>query len=145
MNELIYLKTFLLGVLQGITEFLPVSSSAHLILFSTFINKNNALPMFQNVALHLGTALSILFYFRKDWIKIISSVLKPQSDKKSQKVLTSLITGSIPAAIVGLSFKSSIDTLLTRNSGEKNPEILFICPHFYALKGSESQTQKKKT
>ena len=109
MDGLSYLKTILLGIIQGITEFLPISSSAHLLLFSDFLNKGKSIPLFYNVALHFGTALAILVYFRKDWLQIMFSLKKYPVVDKNQKLLLNLIIGSIPAAIIGLSFKNFIE------------------------------------
>ena len=61
------LEALWLAILQGITEFLPVSSSAHLLIFSQLWD-GKALPLYLNVALHAGTLGAILWYFRAEWI-----------------------------------------------------------------------------
>ncbi len=109
MENLSSFKALILGVIQGITEFLPISSSAHLLLFSNLLNEGKPLPLFYNVALHFGTALAILFYFRKDWVKMLKSLKSYPSQNKNQKLLFNLIIGSIPAAVIGLSLKDFIE------------------------------------
>ena len=64
-----YLELLILSIVQGISEFLPVSSSAHLILFSNIIDFSNKSLIF-DVGLHLGSLLAILFYFRKELLNI---------------------------------------------------------------------------
>lgn len=84
-----------LGILQGITEFLPVSSSGHLVIFSSLFKENN-LSTNEIAFLHLGTVLSVLFFYYKDLI----SLLKNKSSLL--KITKLLIVGMIPAAIFGL-------------------------------------------
>ena len=62
-----YLEVLILSIVQGVSEFLPVSSSAHLIVFSNIINFSNKSLIF-DVGLHLGSLLAVLFYFRKELI-----------------------------------------------------------------------------
>ena len=90
--------SIVLGILQGITEFLPVSSSAHLILYSTLTD--NELPLVLNLAFHGGTTLAILIYFRHDWWQIWQQeILRRTTDSR---LLPTLIVASLPAALVGL-------------------------------------------
>ncbi len=85
----------LLGIVQGVTEFLPISSSGHLVVFSTLFKENN-FSTNEIAFLHLGTVLSILFFYYKDLINLMK--------KKSSllKIIKLLIVGIIPAAFVGL-------------------------------------------
>ena len=69
-----YLEVLILAIVQGVSEFLPVSSSAHLIVFSNIINFSNKSLIF-DVGLHLGSLLAVLFYFRKELINISNDVL----------------------------------------------------------------------
>ena len=80
----------LIGIVQGITEFLPISSSAHLIIVSTLYDfKSSSLLI--DVSLHLGSLFSIVFYFRKDLLDV----------QNNQKLLTLIIVGSLPIIIIG--------------------------------------------
>ena len=91
-----YLEVLILAIVQGVSEFLPVSSSAHLIIFSNIINFSNKSLIF-DVGLHLGSLLAVLFYFRKELINI-------SNDKK---LFYLIIFGSIPLILFGYIFYSS--------------------------------------
>ena len=71
MTDIIH--ALILGIVQGLTEFLPVSSSAHLNLFPWVFGWETISDSF-DVALHLGTLLAIILFFYKDWIKLIKGV-----------------------------------------------------------------------
>ncbi len=88
-----YLEILTLSIVQGISEFLPVSSSAHLIIFSNIINFSNNSLIF-DVGLHLGSLLAILFYFRKELLNILND----------KKLFNLLLIGSIPLILVGYIF-----------------------------------------
>ena len=72
-----YFEGILLAVIQGLTEFLPISSSAHLILLSEFMGSNQNL--FYDVSLHLGTLMAVCIYFRSDLIEMVNSVINHKS------------------------------------------------------------------
>jgi undecaprenyl-diphosphatase len=94
----------LLGILQGITEFLPVSSSGHLILGQHFFNMTESMLAF-DISVHTGTLAAILLVFFKDIKAICVSILKPTSTKSDIKLILLIITGSIPTAILGFIIK----------------------------------------
>ena len=91
-----YLEVLILSIIQGISEFLPVSSSAHLIIFSDIINFSNQSLIF-DVGLHLGSLLAILFYFRKELLNITND----------KKLFNLLLIGSIPLILAGYIFYST--------------------------------------
>ena len=91
-----YLEVLVLSIVQGISEFIPVSSSAHLIIFSNIINFSNKSLIF-DVGLHLGSLLAIIFYFKKDLLNILND----------KKLFNLLLIGSIPLIIVGYIFYST--------------------------------------
>ena len=103
-----FIEYVILGAVQGITEFLPISSSGHLLIGrSLFSLKTNISSSFIEIFLHGGTLLSILFYWKKN---IITDIQKVFNGEYSQ--LLGIIVGTVPAAIVGLLFKDRIDSYL---------------------------------
>ena len=72
-----YIEAILLAIIQGLTEFLPISSSAHLILLSEFMGSSQNL--FYDVSLHLGTLIAVCLYFRSELMEIVHSFYKYKS------------------------------------------------------------------
>ena len=99
-----FLEIFILSAVQGISEFLPISSSAHLILISSFFElKTNSLLI--DISLHLGSLIAIVFYFRKDLFDL----------NNNRKYLNLILFGSIPLLIFGYILHSSELIYLLRN------------------------------
>ena len=99
-----FLEIFILSAVQGISEFLPISSSAHLILISSFFElKTNSLLI--DISLHLGSLIAIIFYFRKDLFDL----------NNNRKYLNLILIGSIPLLIFGYILHSSELIYLLRN------------------------------
>ncbi|MDC0653861.1 undecaprenyl-diphosphate phosphatase [Candidatus Pelagibacter sp.] len=96
------IEIVILSLIQGVSEFLPISSSAHLIIVSTLYEfKSSSLLI--DVSLHLGSLLAIIFFFRKELIDL----------KNNQKLLTLMIVGSIPLIVVGyILYKTELIYLL---------------------------------
>lgn len=112
-------EVILLAIIQGIAEFLPISSSAHLIIFRDVfgiggqIGDNIALSF--DIALHLGTLLAIAIYFFKDFLNIIiTGVTKGPKDKEG-KLFWFIVVATIPAAIFGILFEDTIDGVIRGN------------------------------
>ena len=91
--SLIYLQTFILSLIQGISEFIPVSSSAHLVLFSNIFNSYKS-SVLMDASLHLGSLIAIIHFFMRDLINF----------SKNMKILNLLVIGSLPLIIVGYFF-----------------------------------------
>ena len=124
------LQSIILGLIQGLTEFLPVSSSAHLNLFPWIFNWNEISESF-DVALHLGTLLAICVFFFKDWIDIIKGgflVAKEKLQKKNLKdskldnktsfdgkIFWYLVVTTIPAGILSLVLEKVSDYIVKDN------------------------------
>ena len=104
-----YLEGIALAVIQGLTEFLPISSSAHLILLSEFMGSNQNL--FYDVSLHLGTLMAVCIYFRTDLIEIINSVIKYKS-LLNNLLLKQLFISCIPTLFLGIILVDLIDDYL---------------------------------
>ncbi|SRR5579885_721536 len=98
----------ILGMLQGLTEFLPVSSSAHLTLLPWFFGWQDPGLAF-DVALHLGSLLALLIYYRDDWLSIINGAIA--GDRRGRRLLVLLLAASIPGAFFGLLFEKQAETV----------------------------------
>jgi undecaprenyl-diphosphatase len=99
-----FIEILILSAIQGISEFLPISSSAHLIIVSSLYNLK-ASSLLIDISLHLGSLLAIIFFFRKDLFDI----------KNNQKILKLIIIGSIPLIIFGYILHSTELIHLLRN------------------------------
>ena len=102
------LHAILLGIVQGIAEFLPISSSGHLVIAQALLERFSSTPlpewiqgMTMNVALHFGTLLSITVVYRNELLQAI----------RQPRLLAQLVIASIPVAIVGLGFKDALENL----------------------------------
>jgi undecaprenyl-diphosphatase len=102
------LAAFILGLVQGLTEFLPVSSTAHLILVSDVLKLDaEKFGLTFDVALHLGTALAVLLYFAGTWVGLLVDVLRGR-----WRLPLVIVVGTIPAAVAGVLFESAVSTTL---------------------------------
>ena len=110
------IDAIILGVIQGLTEFLPVSSSGHLELGKAILG-DNSVPeesLLFTVVLHFATALSTIVVFRKDILEIIKGVFKFQWNKELQ-FLAKVVISMLPAVIVGLFFEEQLEQLFGGN------------------------------
>jgi undecaprenyl-diphosphatase len=104
MNDL--LAAALLGVVQGLTEFLPVSSTAHLVLISDALGLDPArFGLSFDVALHLGTALAVLLYFARTWIELAADVIHFR-----WRMPLLIAIGTLPAALAGVALQSQVES-----------------------------------
>jgi undecaprenyl-diphosphatase len=109
-------EVIVLGIVQGLTEFLPVSSTAHLVLIPALVGWPDPGLSF-DIALHVGTLAAVLIYFFRDWIQIIGAGfgLNWGADpalRSNRSLLWLLIAGTIPAGIAGLLFQKQADSNL---------------------------------
>lgn len=104
------LEIILLGLLQGLTEFIPVSSSGHLVIaHELFGNVENTLAF--DVALHVGTLFALLIFFWRDVIRLITNVARKTKEGHLARLI---IIATIPAALVGFLLEDAIDNNLRR-------------------------------
>ena len=97
------LQSILLGIVQGLTEFLPVSSKGHLALFQHFIPDFSQPGVLFDVVLHLGTVLAVLIYFRERVLAVL----------KDLRLLGLLLAATIPVGILGILFQKKIEHAFT--------------------------------
>ncbi len=101
-------QSIILGAVQGLTEFLPVSSSAHLILVPWLLKWQDPGLAF-DVALHLGTLLALLVYYWRHWLTMVLSLVNGQ--KVPRRLLFRLIVASVPGAVIGLLLEKQAETI----------------------------------
>lgn len=109
-------QVVILAVVQGLTEFLPISSSAHLILIPYFLHWPDPGLAF-DVALHAGTLLAVVIYFMREWIQLVLCGLgfhyprraSAQMVQQNQRLFWYLVAGTIPGAVVGFLFEHRIE------------------------------------
>lgn len=138
-------EAIFLGIIQGATEFLPISSSGHLLLIPNLFNLSE--PDLNAIAIaHQGTLLAILVYFRRDLWKILKAVITGLRNRQPMSTTDSrlgwyITAGSIPAIIVGLLFAQDIDSILA------NPTmaaIMLIATGFILILGERLVTGFKQ-
>ena len=102
------IESIILGIVQGLTEFLPVSSSGHIVIVNSILNTgfNSDSYVLMNIVLHGATASSILYVFRNDLYKILSGLFS--NEKKQVYFSYTILISMVPAVIVGLFFEDII-------------------------------------
>jgi undecaprenyl-diphosphatase len=112
---MLILQAIILGIIQGATEFIPISSSAHLIIVPWLFGWTDAsltsLPF--DVALHIGTLIAVLVYFAADWVRLIragvASVLERKiGDDPDRRLAWLVLIGTIPGGVAGFLAESKI-------------------------------------
>lgn len=101
------LNAILWGMTQGLTEFLPISSSGHLVLIPALLGRDGP-DLATSALLHLGTLVAVVAYYRKDLVRMA------RFDRAGRRMITIIVIGTIPAVILGLVFESRLDTLTER-------------------------------
>jgi len=111
------LQAIVLGAVQGITEFAPISSTAHLVLLPWFLGWNSPLlnSLSFDVALHLGTLAATLGYFARDWLRLVRAGLglaleRRFGDDPNRRLALMVVVGSVPAALAGLALEHLAET-----------------------------------
>jgi len=103
------IHALILGIVQGLGEFLPISSSAHLVLVPWLFGWEDPGLTF-DVALHMGTLFAVVLYFWKDWVKLFKAALsKGASDDK--RIFWYLVVATIPGALFGLALEKKAETV----------------------------------
>jgi undecaprenyl-diphosphatase len=102
------LQAVLLGLIQGVTEWLPISSTGHLRIAEQLLGLT--LPLLFDIALHVGTLIIILFFFRKDIKLILMALVSGDFKTENGKLIPLVIVGTVPTAIIGVVLSSTIET-----------------------------------
>jgi len=102
-------QAIVLGVVQGLTEFLPVSSSAHLILVPWLFNWREDPGLAFDVMLHLGTLLALLVFYWREWLEMAMSIAN--GNRVQRRLLLLLIVASVPGAIIGVLLEEQAETI----------------------------------
>jgi len=104
-----YLQSIVLGLIQGLTEWLPISSSGHLVLAQRLMNLT--VPVGVDVMLHLGTLLSVVIFFWRDIKEILVSVFNRDMRDENFKLFTYVLIGSVPTAVIGFFLMKFFESL----------------------------------
>ncbi len=105
------LQTTILGLIQGVTEWLPISSTGHLRLTEHFFNIR--VPILFDAILHAGTLIVILLFFRKDIKNILAALAKLSFKTENGKLIPLIIVGTIPTALIGVFLGNAIEALFS--------------------------------
>ena len=103
---ILIIKSIILGVVEGITEFLPISSTGHMIIVGKFINFDGDFAKLFEVVIQLGAILAVVFLYRE---KIFNSLKKLKPGQEGFRLWTSLMLAFVPAGVVGLLFHETIE------------------------------------
>lgn len=101
--------SIILGIVQGLTEFLPISSSGHLVVVQSLLKVSQEMVVSFDIVIHLGTLLAVVAYFREDLLRLIRGVFT--REKQSLRLTLYLLIGSIPAVIFGIGAKDYLENL----------------------------------
>lgn len=113
-----YFEAAILGIIQGLTEYLPVSSSGHLVLAQEIMGVNpDGITL--EIAVHVGSLLAVIIYFRRRLLELTKSFFSKENPS-ARKYAGYLILGTVPAAVIGLSLEKFFDTM-------------FASPHFTSI------------
>jgi undecaprenyl-diphosphatase len=124
-----WIQIIVLAVVQGLTEFLPISSSGHLVLVPAFFDWADQGLVF-DIAVHFGSLIAVCFYFREDLAKLIGggiSAISGDLSSSSSKLALGLALATVPAAIAGLLFAGWIETHL------RDPRVVVVTLAGYGM------------
>ena len=104
MDVLIFLKALLLGIIEGLTEFLPISSTGHLIVFESLLDFHSKGKVFE-IAIQLGAVLAVVVEYRQRFVSVLKGLGR---DAAANRFVLNLAVAFIPAAVMGLLFSKQI-------------------------------------
>ena len=136
-----YLQAILLGVVQGLTEFLPVSSSGHLILVPALFGfEDQGLAM--DAILHLATLLAIFIYFRKELGQLFRALYETATPEAQRRVAWGIVAATVPAVAVGLLFGDWIESSLRNTHFVAGNLILWSAVFWMADRQAKGRMEK---
>jgi undecaprenyl-diphosphatase len=136
------LDAFILGVVEGLTEFLPVSSTGHLILVSDLLGLNDEKGKVFDIVIQLGAILAVVWEYRARFARAFSGLA---SDRVQQRFAMNLLVAFVPAAIVGLAFQAQIKDFLFHPKPVAvalivGAIVIFAVEHWYKRHGAPRVT-----
>lgn len=128
-----FIQVIVLGFIQGLTEFLPVSSSAHLVLVSIVMGWQDQ-GLLMDVAAHAGSLMAVLFYFRKELKQMLLALANPglEENVQTMHLIKAIIVATIPIVVAGLLFADFIESYLRSAHVIAATTILFALILAYA-------------
>ncbi|MFD1244320.1 undecaprenyl-diphosphate phosphatase [Paralysiella testudinis] len=108
MDILLFAKALILGIIEGLTEFLPISSTGHLIVFGDLLNFHSNGKVFE-IAIQLGAVLAVVFEYRRRFAHVVTHIGR---EPETNRFVLNLAIAFIPAAVVGLLFSKQIKAFL---------------------------------
>ena len=144
------IAAIILGIIQGLTEFLPISSSAHLILVPWFFGWDPEGLLF-DVVLHVGTAIAVVAFFWEDWVRLAREMVAGLLEKQpfgnaNRKLAWYLVVATIPAGVIGLMFEETVEKSLRSPLIPVFTLVVFGLLLFYAeKKGRQNRDIKSYT
>lgn len=137
------LQAIVLGIVQGLTEFIPISSSAHLIIIPWLFQWTDpALSSLSfDVALHLGTLVALLWFFAADWVRLITAGISSLVERRiggdvDRRLAWIIVIGTIPGAIAGILGESKIEELFHQPNVPVQPGAMIVMAIIIALLGA---------
>jgi undecaprenyl-diphosphatase len=126
-SAITYFQAIVLGVLQGVTELFPISSLGHTVLFPTLFGWNELVKAQSEsesfwlafiVMLHVGSALGLLYFYRRDWVEIVRAFFHTLETRKAEtdteRLAWLIVIASIPAGLIGIVFEHELRTLTAK-------------------------------
>lgn len=113
-NFLLIIKVIILGIVEGVTEFLPISSTGHLIMFNDLLNFNGEFSNLFDIVIQLGAILAVVVLFWDKLVKSLKTVADPTFKSFGSKLWRNLIIAFIPSGVVGLLFHHFVDKHLMK-------------------------------
>ncbi len=134
------IQIIILAVIQGITEWLPVSSSGHLVVAQEYFGLE--LPVIFDVMLHVGTLLVILMAFWTDVVKITKAVARLDFEAEDGKLAVFIVAGNVPIALIGFAFRDTVKSLFSNLLAVGIALVITGCFLYVSRYGKNSKEMK---